>query len=55
MAIGDQFPTVSGFMASPLSKYITLAANNFGYGGTVEELIVNYVHLLFLKDDSAAS
>ena len=40
-------------MASPLSKDINLAANNCGYGGTIEDLIVNYVHPLFLKAKSA--
>ncbi len=36
-------------MASPLARYITLAANDCGYSGTAEELIVDYVHPLFLK------
>ena len=40
---------------SPLSKYITLAANDCGYDGTAEELIVQYVHPLFLRAHSAAS
>jgi hypothetical protein len=31
-------------MDSPLAKYITLAANDCGYGGIAEELIVSYVH-----------
>jgi len=38
-----------------LSKYITLAANDCRYDGTAEELIVSYVHPLFLKAHSAAS
>ena len=42
-------------MTSPLAKYIKLVDNNYVYGGTVEELILNYVHLLFLKAKSAAS
>ncbi len=42
-------------MDSPLAKYITLAANDCGYSGTAEELIVTYVHPLFLKAHSAAS
>jgi len=42
-------------MDSPLAKYITLAANDCGYGGTAEELIVSYVHPHFLKAHSAAS
>jgi len=48
-------PTVANLMDSPLAKYITLAANDCGYGGTAEELIVSYVHPLFLKYHSAAS
>jgi hypothetical protein len=42
-------------LASPLAKHITLAANDCGYSGTVKELIVSYVHPLFLKAHSAAS
>lgn len=42
-------------MESPLAKYITLAANDCGYSGTAKELIVSYVHPLFLKAHSAAS
>ncbi len=42
-------------MDSPLAKYITLAANDCRYSGAAEELIVNYVHPLFLKAHSAAS
>ena len=48
-------PTVAELMDSPLSKFITLAANDCGYSGTTEELIVNYVHPLFLSAKSAAS
>ena len=48
-------PTMAELMDSPLAKYITLAANDCGYGGTTEELIVSYVHPLFLKAHSAAS
>ena len=53
--LDEQCPTITELMASPLAKYITLAANDCGYGGTAEELIVNYVHPLFLKAKSAAS
>ena len=42
-------------MDGPLDKITTLAANGCGYGGAAEELIVNYVHPLFLKDKSASS
>jgi len=51
----DGIPTVAKLMDSPLATYITLAANDCGYGGTAEELIVSYVHPLFLKAHSAAS
>ena len=42
-------------MASPLAKYITLAANDCRYRDKAEELIVTYVHPLFLKAHSSAS
>ena len=51
----DGIPTIAELMESPLAKYITLAANDCGYSGTAEELIVSYVHPLFLKAHSAAS
>ncbi len=52
---GDGIPTVAELLESPLAKYITLAANDCSYSGTAEELIVSYVHPLFLKAHSAAS
>jgi hypothetical protein len=55
MPIEDSLPSISDLINSPLSKYITLAANDCGYDGTVEELIVSYVHPLFLRAHSAAS
>jgi len=55
MTMTDGIPTVADLMDSPLAKYITLAANDCGYGGTAKELIVSYVHLLFLKAHLAAS
>ena len=45
MIVGDQFQTVADLMSIPLADYITIVANDCGYGGTAEELIVNYVHL----------
>ena len=51
----DGITTVDDLMDSPLAQYITLAASDCGYGGTAEELIVSYVHPLFLKAHSAAS
>jgi hypothetical protein len=55
MSIEDSLPSISDLINSPLSKYITLAANDCGYDGTAEELIVSYVHPLFLRAHSAAS
>jgi len=51
----DGIPTVADLMDSPLEKYITLASNDCGYCGTAEELIVSYIHPLFLKAHLAAS
>ena len=48
-------PTVADLRASPLAKYITLAANDCGYSGNTKKLIVTYVHPLFLKHHSAVS
>ena len=55
MSLVEQCPTVAELMASLLAKYITLAADDCGYGGTTEELIVDYIHPLFLKAKAAAS
>ncbi len=55
MTVTEAIPTVANLMDSPLAKYIKLAANDCGYSGTAEDLIVNYVHPLFLKAHSAAS
>ena len=55
MSIKDSLPSISDLINSPLSKYITLAANDCGYDGTAEELIVSYVHPLFLCAHLAAS
>jgi hypothetical protein len=55
MSIKDSLPSISDLTNSPLSKYITLAATDCGYDGTAEELIVSYVHHLFLRAHLAAS
>ncbi len=55
LLIEDSLPSISDLINSPLPKYITLAANDCGYDGTAEELIVQYVHPLFLRAHSAAS
>ena len=55
LALDKTISTVADLLASPLAKYITLAANDCGYSGTAKELIVTYVYPLFLKAHSAAS
>ena len=55
LTLDKTIPNVADLLASPLAKYITLAANDCGYSGKAQELIVTYVHLLFLKAHSAAS
>ncbi len=55
LSMNDGIPTVAELMDNSLAKYITLAANDCGYSGSAEELIVDYVHPLFLKAHSAAS
>ena len=54
MTVGYQFLTVDYLMDIPLADYVNLSDNYCGYGGTVEELIVNYVHPFFLKTKSVA-
>ena len=52
LTLDKTIPTVADLLASPLAQYITLAANDCGYSGTAKELIVSYVHPLFLKAHS---
>jgi hypothetical protein len=55
MSIEDNLISISDLINDPLSKYITLAANDCGYDGTADKLIVSYVHPLFLWAHSAVS
>jgi hypothetical protein len=55
MELKDDVPSVEELMNSPLSCFITFAANSCGYSGTTKELIVNWVHPLFLKAKAEAS
>ncbi len=55
MTLDKSIPTMADLPANPLENYINLAANGCGYSGIVKELIVTYVHPLFLKAHSAAS
>ena len=55
MRLADSIPTIQELLDSPISNFITLAANDCGYEGTTEDIIVNYVHPLFLKSKEDAS
>ena len=55
MHLEESIPTITELLDSPISNYITLAANDCGYSGTAEELIFSYVHPLFLKAKAAES
>ncbi len=55
LTLDKTIPTVAVFLAGPLEKYITLTANDWGYSGNAKELIVTYVHPLFLEAQTAAS
>ena len=46
LSMTDGILTMADLMDSPLAQYISLAANDCGYSGTAEELVVNYVHPL---------
>jgi hypothetical protein len=51
----DDVPSMEELMDSPLPCFITFAANSCGYSGTTKELIVNWVHPLFLKAKAETS
>ena len=55
MMVGEKCPKFADIMDTTLAKSISISANNGRYGGMAEKLIVNYVHLLFLKAKYAAS
>ncbi len=48
-------PTIDELLACPLSKFITFAANDFGYSGSFTEIFVTAVHPFFLKAKSEES
>ena len=54
MHLYNSIPTIRQLLDSPISNFINLAANDCGYSGTSEDLIVNHVHPLFLKAKAAA-
>jgi hypothetical protein len=55
MSNEDSLPFIFDLIDSLLSNYITLEANDCRYDRTAEELIVSYVHPLFLRAHFAAS
>ncbi len=55
LTLDKTIPMIADHLASPLAKYITLAANDGRYVGTAEELIFTYIQPLFLKAHSVAS
>ncbi len=55
MRVEESCPAISELLASLLAEFITLAANDCGYSGTEKELIVNYIHPLFLKAKATVS
>ena len=55
ISLEHRFTTVADLMEIPLAIFITFAANNCGYEGTTKQLIVNWVHTLFLKARAEAS
>ncbi len=55
MVMEDDLPTIEDILGSPLASFITFAANKCGYSGTAKDLIVNWVHPLFLKAKAKAS
>ena len=48
-------PSLEEFMKIPLSKFITISLNDCGYNGSTRDLIMNWVHPLFLNVKAEAS
>ena len=53
--ISEELPTVSDFMASPLAKFVTLAAQDSGHTGRTEDLFMTHVQPLFLQARAKAN
>ena len=51
----ENFPEIVEVLNSPLDKFITFAANDFGCSGSAHDIMVNRVHPLFFKYKAAAS
>ena len=54
-SLASDLPSIEDIMNCPLSKFIHFAANDCGYHGSKKDLIVNWIHPLFLKAKSTAS
>ena len=48
----DDFPAIGEVLNSPLDKFITFAEYDCGYSGYAHDLMVNWIHILFLKTRS---
>ena len=55
MHLDYSITTVKELLDILISKFITMAADDYGYSGTSEDLIVNHFHPFFLKAKAAAS
>jgi hypothetical protein len=55
LTLDKSITTVADLLASHLENYITLVANDCGYSGTVNKLIVIHIHPLFIKAHSVSS
>ena len=49
MSLEHKIPNVAELMENYLDRFINLSVNDCGYGGTTKELIIKWVHLLFLN------
>ena len=54
-AMAFDVPSVEELMRNLQAKFIISSANYFGYSGSTDYLIVNWVHPLFPKTKAAAS
>ena len=54
-SLASDLPLIEDIMNCPLLKFIHFATHNCGYHGSKKDLIVNWIHPLFLKSKSAAS
>eukprot|EP00956_Cyclotella_meneghiniana_P037256 scaffold136161_cov36-Cyclotella_meneghiniana.AAC.1 len=55
LELRDDVESLQELLEGPLSRFITLSANSWGYGGTVNDFLVQSIHPLFLKAKAEAS